>query len=452
VKRLLRVVPLVLLGCARYVARPLDTGDVAAHYHARRLDDPAVVAALDSLGVPADRTVWRDWDLAQAAWVLRPERARLTAEIRAGEAARITAGARPQPTIATETEYSFSGSGAESRWGLALSTVFTAERGGKRGARIGLASAQLLATRARAQEEAWAVRWRVREALADQAQAERLASAAARELALTDSVLAILRTRYTEGGVTRSDLARVEAERQGAAAEAAARLRDLMMSRAFVAVDVGLPPAAMDPLPPVHDSTAWCAGMAAQDSLEHTALGSRWEIYRALAGYQVAEAELRLEVAKSWPDVQLGPGLFFDHGVDKWTVAFALPALPFNRNQGPIAEAEARREVAGRRVAEVQDHVLGEVGQAAAGCMAAATEAAALDLTGVREREALTAAAYQRGEVGRLEVAFARLELARAERRLAEAAGRVVAAGLALERAMGIWTGATPVGWDKGDL
>ncbi|MEO8140732.1 MAG: hypothetical protein ABI742_13845, partial [Gemmatimonadota bacterium] len=123
-KRLISLVPLVMMAaCATYRPQPLPTTDPVARFNDRRLDAPALRAALDSLGVRPEAAGWRDWQLAEAAWVLRPERARLAAEVKVAEAARISAGARTLPGVNTETEYSFSGTHGESRWGLALSSV-----------------------------------------------------------------------------------------------------------------------------------------------------------------------------------------------------------------------------------------------------------------------------------------------------------------------------------------
>jgi outer membrane protein TolC len=435
------LLPTLVAGCASYTARPLEAGDPAVRYNARSLDNPAVVAALDSLGVSTPALLWHDWELATAAWVLRPERVRLVAEIRAAEAARISAGARPRPGFATETEYSFSGSGGESRFGLALSSVFTVELGGKRGARIGQANARVLAVRARAEEEGWYLRWRVREGVADQRRAEGVWERSREQLALMDTVLVLTRARFTDGGVPRSEVARMQADREEWAAQVAANQRDFEGSQATLAALVGLPLAELARIPLAADSVDRCAAPSARGSLESLALTSRQELHSVLAEYQVAEADLRLEAANSWPDLALGPGLFFDHGVNKWTVAFGLPALPINRNRGPIAEAEARREVAARRVGDAQELVLGEVAQALAACAAATELAVTLSVAGAGDRVALAEAAYGRGEIGRLEVAQARLEFARATRRSVEAAARLHVAGLALERAVGVWRG-----------
>jgi outer membrane protein TolC len=431
-----------LLGaCATYHARPLDMADPVSRFAARRLDDPVLLAGLDSLGASPDSGSWRDWQLGAAAWLLRPERGRALAQIGAAEAARISAGARPPVSVGTETEYSFSGSGSEPRVGLALSTLFVLEPGGKRGARINRASARVLAEVASAQEESWSVRWRVRQALLRWSMTRRTLRAGSAELNELDSVVTLTRARFDQGVLSRSELARVEADRQAWAAEVAGRQRELDGREIAVSVAVGVPASVMAGLNLVPDTLSHCAAADARDSLARVALEHRPELHRVLAEYQVAEAEVRVQVADTRPDLSLGPGLFFDHGVSKWTVAFGLPALVLNRRRGPVLEAEAQREVAARRITEVQELVLGEVRQAVAECAAAAGEIAALNVSAAERGVALAEEAYERGEVGRLEVEIARLELVRARRRVAEADSRQQAAGLDLERALGVWDG-----------
>lgn len=432
-------------GCASYSARSLDRADPVARYTSRRLDDPALRVALDSLHAAAFPEGWRDWQLATAAWLLRPERPRALAELGVARAAAVSAGARPPIGVGSETEYSFSGTGGESRFGVALSTLFTVEAGGKRGARIARAKAGLVLATARLAEESRDVRWQVRNALGEWAAARRLAQGGERELALLDSVVGLTRARFEGGTASQSDVARADADRQEWAAELASRRREVAEREAVLARVVGVPTTELARHGILFDSASTCPASAATDSLARVALVARPEVARVLAEYQLAESEVRVEVAKSWPDLALGPGLFFDHGVSKWTVAFGLPALALHGNRGPIHEAEARREVAARRVAEVQEQVLGEVGSALDGCIATGAEVAALDVSPAGRRAQLVDSAFARGETGRLEVALMRLEAVRAQRRVTEAGLRRLRAGLALEWALGVWSGAPPV-------
>jgi outer membrane protein, heavy metal efflux system len=159
----------------------------------------------------------------------------------------------------------------------------------------------------------------------------------------------------------------------------------------------------------------------------------------ALAEYAVAESRLRLEVARQFPDLELGPGFVWDEGVHRWTLAFALPALLGSRNWGAITEADAARDVVGLHVAEVQDSVLADAGMAVQGCRGARLELVAADsVVAAAERlDRRESEAYARGETSGLEPARAELQLMRARRARRAAERRLAQASLELERAAG---------------
>jgi cobalt-zinc-cadmium efflux system outer membrane protein len=73
----------------------------------------------------------------------------------------------------------------------------------------------------------------------------------------------------------------------------------------------------------------------------------RADVHGAVLGYSVAEEALRLEVAKQFPQVHIGPAYTWDHGVHRlqFNLSMELPIL--NQNRGLIGEAEARRQQAG---------------------------------------------------------------------------------------------------------
>jgi outer membrane protein TolC len=185
------------------------------------------------------------------------------------------------------------------------------------------------------------------------------------------------------------------------------------------------------------------------DTLQALALQRRFELGAALADYAVAEAEVRLEVARQYPDLTIGPGLAWDQGIARWIFSFGTPGFPHRANRGPIAESEARRTTRAARVSLLQDSVLAEVDAAVATCRDARVEVAAADslVATTRVGATLTENAYRRGEIGLTEVAFARLAVLRAERVLRAATVRRAAAGVALESAVGSWLVPTPIRW-----
>jgi outer membrane protein TolC len=102
-----------------------------------------------------------------------------------------------------------------------------------------------------------------------------------------------------------------------------------------------------------------------------TALTHRADVLAALADYAAAEAALRLEIAKQYPDIHLAPGYQLDAGENKWAlgVGFTLPIL--NHNQGAIGEAEGKRKEAAAKFNAVQAKVLADCDRASASLSAA---------------------------------------------------------------------------------
>jgi outer membrane protein TolC len=123
-------------------------------------------------------------------------------------------------------------------------------------------------------------------------------------------------------------------------------------------------------------STADIQALTSIDS-RRIALQTRADILAALADYAAAEAELRLQIAKQYPDLHLGPGYMWNNGSagdSQWTLGATLELPILDQNQGPIAEAEARRHLAAAKFVELQSQIIGEIDRAVAGFRVATEE------------------------------------------------------------------------------
>ncbi len=98
--------------------------------------------------------------------------------------------------------------------------------------------------------------------------------------------------------------------------------------------------------------------------IRREALLSRPDILSALAEYRASESALRLEIAKQYPDVHLQPGYEFDQGDNKWGLGFTIELPVLNQNQGPIAQARARRQESAAKFEALQARVLAEIDRA----------------------------------------------------------------------------------------
>ena len=435
---------LACLGCVRYEPRPLDPASHPAEFRRRSLDDSALVAAVARYaGRPeVESGRWTDRQLAVAALSLRSDLPRLRAEWRAAQAAALAAGARPGIGVTGEVERRVGGRDDGSPWVVALGALFTLELGGKRGARLQAARAEAALAETRLLAAAWdAVTGTRRAAARARAVPTAELQDARQEIRLLEAVQELERARYAEAALGTSELARTSTEIQEARLALAGVEHRVLDARAALAAALAVPSRAVAAVAPAIAASPECASpdTLAGDFLIGAALTRRMEISSALGGYALAESRVRLEVARQFPDLELGPGFIWDQGVHRWTLALALPAVLGRRNRPAIRQAEAEREVAGLRVAEVQDSVLADVESAMLGCRGEALEVAAADsvVAAAKRLAERDRAAYERGESSRLEPARSELLLVRAERarRAAERRGRLAA--IRLDRALG---------------
>lgn len=271
------------------------------------------------------------------------------------------------------------------------------------------------------------------------------------ETAALRGLLALFRARYAEGQIARAELARSEADLQAAAINETRAERARTDARSALASALAVPLRQVDQVPLRADPRSGCTAVDSVpiDTLRTLALRTLPVVGAALGDYAVAEADLRLQITQQYPDIVLGPGLGWDKGIQRWILSLALPRIPIDRARGPIAEAAARRATQAARVIVVQDSVLAAVDSAAGACRSTRRELFAADslLNTTGEQLVLAQAAYQRGEVGRTEIALARLSVVRARRTHDQAAQHALASGAALEAATGLWLSGPPLEW-----
>jgi outer membrane protein TolC len=200
-------------------------------------------------------------------------------------------------------------------------------------------------------------------------------------------------------GLSRTKLAHHDAEKMAA------------VSRAQLAAVIGVPGAAVAAVTlDFSDFTALAA--VPGPGLRRRALTHRADLLAMLADYAAAEAELRLEVAKQYPDVHFSPGYEFDQDDNKWSLGIGVELPVFHQNRGPIAEALAKRNTVGAKFEAGQQAVFGQIEIALAGYQAATAKAATAKA--LAEQAALATAATEQlvklGELAPLELTRRRIE------------------------------------------
>jgi len=144
------------------------------------------------------------------------------------------------------------------------------------------------------------------------------------------------------------------------------------------------------------------------------AILNRADVRGALAEYAASQAALQLEIAKQYPDLHLGPGYELDQTDNKWSLGVTLDLPILNHNQGPVAEAKAKRAEAAAHFLTVQANAIAEIDSALAGYDAALQKSATAQalLGNLQKQLNSVRAQVQAGEVEPLTVANAEAEYA----------------------------------------
>ncbi len=409
----------LIAGCASYTPRPLAPESTAAALERRTLDEPRLmqfIAAASPTYVGAT-TGWDVSTLTLAAIYYHPEIEISRTRLAIARAGITTAGQIPNPTLTLAPGNGILATEAPAALTVGILISFVIETFGKREARVEKAQNLADAARQDVATAAWHVRGGVRTALLDIWAAEGRLRLAERRRGLQEQIVALLERRFTAGDSSALDVARErinlsqvtlaarDAERQGAEARARLAAAVGVPVRAFDQVPLGL--GAFDNPPQLPDVAEMTEG-----SLRRQALLGRADVLGLLAEYQAAQSNLRLEVAKQYPDINVGPGYAFDRGDNLYNFELSVDLPIFNQNQGQIAEANAQRKNAAAKLAALQAKIIGDIDRAVATYRGAARTLATANTllqSQVRRRQQLDRA-YQLGEVDRLAPLTADLE------------------------------------------
>jgi cobalt-zinc-cadmium efflux system outer membrane protein len=431
-------VTLMTSACTTYRPEPILPAQTASQFDARSLDDSRLQTFIGAMrpGV-AGRPRWDIDTLSFAALYYHPDLDLSFARLDAAQAAIVTARQRPNPSASLAPQFATNGAGPAWTVGLAVNLIL--ELFGKRADRT--REAQDLADAARADigTAAWQVRGRVRAALLDLWSAQARVGMAQRRLAIEDRLVSLLERRRGLGEASALDTAREGTVRDQFALALTDGQRAAATARAQLATAIGIPASALDGV--VLDTSVFDADAVAigdTGALRQAALTGRADIRGALARYAAAQSALQLQIANQFPNLALGPGYTYDQGQNKFGLSLAADLPLFNQNQGPIAEAVARRKVEAATFIALQAQILGAIDSALVGYAQATRGLAAADtlLSAQRARQARTARLFGSGQIDRPNLLAGDLEVAAAEAARTDAAAAQRVALGALEDAL----------------
>ena len=434
----------LVAGCARFHPQPLSPAETAAGLESRSLGNPELKVFLEK-HLNRELNPWpvAKWDfemLTLAAFYYQPSLDMARAVWAEAQAGVVTAGARPNPTVGFTPQYVFN-PGVEPPWVATLNLDWPIETAGKRGARVTQARHLSESARLNISATAWQVRSQLRASLIDLSAATRRESLLRQQLAVQEQVVASLDQRREAGAMASSEIMPARLLAQKARLDLSDAQRQQVEARARVAEVMGLPVSALKDVEIAYDLTLFPADMDRLTSTEvrHQALQRRPDVLAALADYGASESALQIEIAKQYPDVHLNTGFEYDQGLQKWgLLGFGMELPLLNRNEGPIAQAAARRRQAAARFEALQAKVIADLDRALAVYEVAAKSRAGAEALLATQRKQQEAVAQQlkAGAADRLDVLTAQLELATGELVLQDSQTRLHQALGALEDAV----------------
>jgi cobalt-zinc-cadmium efflux system outer membrane protein len=436
---------MIFVDCAHFHPQPISPEKTAAQLEARRLDDDGLRNFLEqNIGHEFKNWPKKNWNLQEltlVAFYFHPSLEVARAQWLVASAGLKTAGARPNPSVSFAPGYDTQIPGNYSPWLVPVTFDLPIETAGKRGKR--LAEAEHISESARWNfvSAAWQIRSGVRASLLDFKIAGHRAGLLQQQFAAQKEIVRLLQQRFDAGEISRPELTTAQialnktqldlSDAQSRQAEARSRLAEAL----------GLGQAALNGEKLNFDFSLSDVKTLTSADARRVALRSRADILASLADYAAAEADLRLQVAKQYPDLHLGPGYAWNSGNagdNQWSLGLTLELPVLDQNQGPIAEAEARRKLAAAKFIELQSQVIGEIDRAVAGFRVAREQLQTGNelLTAEQQQQKSADAQFAAGAADRLDMLNAQLELSNTQLALLDNQAKLQTAFVMLEDAL----------------
>src|SRR6266852_170272 len=290
----------LLAGCAvqRYRPAPIVASTTASGFESRSLADPGLQSFEEqNLGHPVSPWPLKTWDLqtlSLAALYFNPALEVARARVAGTEAALVTAGARPNPSLSVAP-------GIPTPYLLTLDFSFPIATMGKRRRRIQVARSLDQAARFDLADSAWTIHTGVRIALLNYLLASRSLESFRSEEKVREEQINIFEQIFSAGEIPRQnlDLAQIELSKTHLAIGMADG--QVGETKSALAAAVGLPVAALQSVDfswPNIDMPPSAESLSPRE-IQRSAVLNRLDLRRSLAQYAAAEAALQLEIAKT---------------------------------------------------------------------------------------------------------------------------------------------------------
>lgn len=431
-------------GFQEYIAKPIDTAALAQKIANRRVDNDQFHQHLINNGYASEQLPIKQWkldDLIHCALFFNPSLDIARAQWRSAEAAKLTAAEMRLPTIGGQYSKSNNASEEISPHAYSLSIEIPIETANKRNIRIESAQHLSEAAKLRIAQAAWQLRNDVTKTFNEYQSNRQFIKLLSKEQAYRQNIVAIYQKRIDLGESSSIELSKAKLQLQTVSTALESKQRNHLVLLSTLANNLGLPLAQVEQMQiaDIVDAEALTGKIPTElTDLQTRALLNRLDIRIALERYAVAEAKLKLEIAKQYPDIIISPGYAYEFGDKIWSLGLSSLMTILTKNKLAIAEATQLREVEAMQFEALQTNVISEVNVASA---KVAQASQLLDNQNNQYKQQQTNSKrmdrrLRAGEIDRLEFTYARLEEVLAEQNIELAKFQLASSTSALENAI----------------
>jgi outer membrane protein TolC len=367
-----------LLGCANFQPKPLVASKTVALLETRTLDSPGL---RDFIGKNLGQSPWppKAWNLTYltlAAFYYQPDLDVARAKWGFANAHIITAGMRPNPGLGLFAQQNAVEPGGVVPWGLFWNLGIPVETAGKRGYRV--MQAKHLSDQARFDlaSTTWKVYSRVRSGLINLYAVRNETDLLQRQVSSREKMVRLLQRRFQSGEISLPEVTQARIALQNTLAALSDSQGRESLASIELASSIGI--SSLSGIMIDFDGMTGIPNpdMLPAEAIRQEALLNRADILSALAEYEATQNALQLEIAKQYPDMNLGTGYEWGQG---WVLGLALPLPVLSQNEGPIAEARAQRKKAAAVFTQLEARTIGEIDSALAAYRASIRKMVAAD-------------------------------------------------------------------------
>lgn len=435
-------------GFVHYTAKPLDPAANAVKFAEKDTTSKAFEDYLINNGYQAKQlpiTLWGLNELTYSALFFNPSLDVARAQWRVAQSAVTFAAAKPIPTLNSHIANSNRANGDISPFAFGLSIDIPIETASKRDMRIENAVHLSQIAKLEIAEVAWQLRHQVSQTLNEYQFNQRIFQLLNEEQSRRQEIVSIYQKRLTLGAASNVELSTAKLQLQNTVLELNTAKQNIAVLLAKLASILGLSVSKVEAM---HIATLEnsnsnglglnLANQLSDKDLQASTLLNRLDIRIALEKYAAAETQLKLEIAKQYPDISISPGYAYEFGDRIWSLGLSSLLTLLNKNKGAIAQATALREVEAAQFMALQNKVISEANVANAQVeqakLALDNQQVLLKLQQANSQR--MSSQYSAGEIDRLAFTFVKLEDNAAEKNLALSYSQLITALNNLENSM----------------